>query len=68
MTVSLHGQSKIFFFPKKGSQMTNILLLSNPKALSKVNRHLLTSYKVNGVTKRATRDSNGKVTLMARGA
>ena len=48
--------------------MTNMLRLGNPKASSKVKRHLLTSYNVNDVTERAPRDENGNVTLMAQGA
>ena len=35
--------------------------LSNSKAPSKVNRHLLTSYEVNDVTKCAPHDDNGNV-------
>ena len=33
-----------------------------------VKRHVLTSYKVNDITKRATCDDNGTVILMAQGA
>ena len=49
-------------------QRTFILPLSNLKAPSKGKRLLLTSYNVNDVTERATRDDNGNVTLMAQGA
>ena len=68
MTASLHGQSKIIIFPEKGIQRSNILRLSKSKAPSKVKRHLLTSYQVNEVTKRAPRDDSVNVTLMAQGA
>ena len=44
-----------------------MLRLSNPKAPSKVKHHLLPSYTVNDVTKRAPCDDNGNVTLMAQG-
>ena len=66
--LSYMGRVKYSFFPKKGIQKTNILRLSNSKAPSKVKYHLLTSYKVNDVTKRAPRDNNGNVMLMAQGA
>ena len=62
------GKVKYCFFPKNGIQRTNILHLSNPKAPSKVKRHILTSNKVNNVTKCAQCDDNGNVTLMAQGA
>ena len=42
--------------------------LGNQNAAGKVKRYLLTSYNVNDVTERATRDENGNVTLMAQGA
>ena len=67
MTAFLHGQSKIFFFTKNDIQRTNILRLSNSKALSKGKRYILTSYNINDVTERAPRDDNGTVTLMAQG-
>ena len=67
MTAFLHGQSKIFFFsPKNDIQRTNILRPSDSKTPSKVKRYLLTSYMVNDITKRAPRDDNGNVTLMAQ--
>ena len=69
MTAFLHGQSKIFFFSKKKDiQRTNILRLSTYKAPSKGKRYLLTSYNVNDVIKRASRDDYGNVTLKAQGA
>ena len=40
--------------------------LSNSKVPIKVKRHLLTSYKVNDVTKRTTRADNDNVTLIAQ--
>ena len=58
VTAFLHRQVKIFCFSKKRIQRTNILRLSDTKAPSKVKRHLLTSYKVNDVTKRTPRDAN----------
>ena len=66
VTASLHGQSKIIMFPKKGIHRSNILRLSKSKAPSKVKRHSLTSYQVNEVTKRAPRDDSVNVTLMAQ--
>ena len=45
-----------------------IFASSNSKAPINVKRHLLTSDKVNDVTKRASRDENGNVTPMAHGA
>ena len=63
----LHGQSKILF-PKNCIHRTNILRLCNSKAPSKVKRHLLTSYKVNYLTKRPPLDDNGNVALMVEGA
>ena len=63
------GRAKYsFFFQKKGIQYTNTLRLRNSKAPSNVKRYLLTSYKVNYVTKPAPRDDNGNVMLMAKGA
>ena len=62
------GRVKYSFFPKKGIQRANTLGLCNPKAASKVQRHLLTSYEVNDVTKRAPRDDNGNVMLIAQAA
>ena len=66
VTASYMG--RVNFFLKKGIQRNYILRLGNSKAPGKVKRHLLTSYKVNGVTKRAPRDDNDNVTLMAQGA
>ena len=68
MTDFLHGQSKIFFIPKKDIQRTKKLRLSNSKAPTKDKRYLLTSYKDNEVIERAPRETNGNVTLMAQGA
>ena len=62
------GRVKHTLFPKKGIQNTIILRPSNSKAPKKVKRHLLTSYEVNVVTKRAKRDNNGNVTLKTQGA
>ena len=62
------AEQNIIFLQKKGIQRTNMLRLSNPKAPSKVKHHLLPSYTVNDVTKRAPCDDNGNVTLMAQGA
>ena len=62
------GRVKYSFFPKKDKQRSNISRLSNSKAPSKGKRYLLTSYNVNDVAKRAPRDDNGNVTLMAQGA
>ena len=62
------GRVNYSFFSKKDIQRTNILRLSNSKAPSKGKRYLLTSYNVDDVTKRAPRDDNGNVTLMAQGA
>ena len=61
------GRVKYSFIPKKDIQRTNKLRLSNSKAPSKGKRYLLTSYNVNDATKRAPRDDNGNVTLMAQG-
>ena len=58
----------MFFSKKKIIQRTSILCLSNSKAQSKVKLHLLTSYKVNDVTKRVPHDDNGNLTLMKQGA
>ena len=68
VTAFLHGQSKIFFIPKKDNQRTNILRLSNSKAPNKDKRYFLTSYNVNDVTERAPRDDKGNVTLIEWGA
>ena len=68
MTAFLHVQSKIFIFSKKGIQRTNLLHLSYSKVASKVRRHLLTSLKVNDLTKHAPCDDIGNVTLTAQGA
>ena len=68
VTAFLHGQSQIFFYPKKGYLKDQILRLSYPKAPSKVKRYLATSYYVNDVTERAPRDEYGNVTLMAQRA
>ena len=68
MTAFLHGQSKIFSFPKKDIQRTNILRSSNSKAPSNGKPYLLTSYNVDDITERAPCDDNGNVTLMAQGA
>ena len=62
------GRVRYSFIPKKHTKRTNILRLDNPKAPSKAKRYLLTSYNVNDVTERASRDENGNVTLMAQGA
>ena len=51
LTAFLQGQSQISHSVKKGIQGTNILCRSNSKAPSKVYHHLLTSLKVNDVTK-----------------
>ena len=56
MTTRLLSYKARVFFLTKDIQRTNILRLRNSKAQSKVKRHLLTSYKVNDVTKRASRD------------
>ena len=58
------GGVKYSFFQKTDIQRTNILRQSNSKIPSKGKRYLLTSYNVNDVTKRATRDDNGNVTQM----
>ena len=68
MTAFLGGQIKYSFFPKKGIQRTNILRLSNLKALSKVKHHLVISLKVNDITTLGSRDNIGNVTLTAQGA
>ena len=62
VTAFLHGQIRIFIFPKKGTQRTNILCLSNSKTLRKVKRHLLTSQKGNDVTIRAPSVNTGNMT------
>ena len=62
------GRVKYSFFPKQDIQRTNILHLSNSKAPSKGKRYLLMSYNVDEVIKRAPRDDNGNVRLMAQGA
>ena len=68
VTAFLHGQSKIFYFPKKRYSKTNILRLSNSKAPNKGKPYLLPSYNVNDVTESAPRDDNFcNVTLMAQG-
>ena len=68
VTVFIQGQSKIFFFPKKDIQRTNILRPSNSKVPSNGNRYLLTLYNVDDVTEHAPLDDNGHVRLMAQGA
>ena len=65
VTAFLHGQSKLFFFPKNDIQRTNILHPSNPKTPSKGKCYLLTSYNVNDFIERAPHDDTGNVTLMA---
>ena len=49
-------------------QKTNVLRLSTSKTPSKVKRHLLRSFKNNDVTKIASRDNIGNVTLTAQGS
>ena len=56
------------FFQKKGIERTDILRLSNSKASSKVKHHLLTSLKVNDITKRASHKDICNVKLTAQGA
>ena len=54
--------------PPQKIQRTNILCLSNSKTLSKVWHHLLTSLKVNDVTKLASHDDICNETLTAKNA
>ena len=62
------GKVKYSFIPKKDIQRTNLLRLSDSKVSNKGKRYLLTSYNINDVTERASRDDNGNVTLMAQRA
>ena len=61
------GRVKYAFIPKKDTQRTNKLRISNSKGPSKGKRYLLTSYNGNDVTERAPLDENVNVTLMAQG-
>ena len=57
-----------YFFSKNIYLKDKILRLSNSKAPSTDTLYLLTSYNVDDVTERASRDDNENVTLMAQGA
>ena len=60
------GRLKFSFFQKNDIQRTNILRLCTSKTPSNGKRYLLTSYNVNDVTERASRDDNGNVALMTQ--
>ena len=66
--LSYMGRGTYSYSLKKSIQRTCILPLSNSKTLRKVTHLLMTSLKINDVTKLGSWDAIGNVTLTAQGA